>query len=196
MGKNNKEWYMVTCVSGKEAQIIENIKRKIESESLQSSFDEVKVFQESTITNNELLKKSQGKEYKVKKVNMYKGHIFVKVLMSDEIWFLIRNTEYVTGLIGSSGRGAKPTPVSERQMRKSFDAEAKKEKEFAKMEFKNPFEKGTIVKVVYGSFEGDKGIVIESDVKKKIAIVEMEVFGKKIPTEFPFRALKIESEIK
>ncbi|MGL4343036.1 MAG: transcription termination/antitermination protein NusG [Metamycoplasmataceae bacterium] len=188
---NKEQWYMISTVSTKEENVIESLKRKIEIEGMEHYFFDFKIFQEKTISPTELQKKTEGKEYKIKKTNMYKGYIFVKMIMTDEAWFLVRNTEYVTGLIGSSGKGAKPTPVSERQIKKSFDMEQKKSEDFEKMEYTNPFTIGTHVKISYGSFNGEKGIVVESNPKKRIAIVDIEVFGKKVPTEFPFRALKL-----
>jgi len=112
---NNKlkmEWYMVSTVSKKEKTVIETIKNKISSEGMQYFFEEFKIFEQPIITNAELLKKSKGKEYKVKMENIYKGYIFIKMVMTDEAWFSVRNTEYVTGLVGSSGKGTKPTPIS------------------------------------------------------------------------------------
>lgn len=190
MSRNLKmEWYMVSTVSKKEENVIENLKNKISAEGMGHLFEDFKIFQQPIITSAELLKKSKGKDYKIKMENMYKGYIFVKVVMTDEAWFLIRNTENVTGLVGSSGKGTKPTPISERQIKKSKDMEKLKNKEFKDLEYKNPFEIGVVVQIVQGSFTGEKGKIIETDMENQLAIVEIESFGRKVPTEFSYKAL-------
>ncbi len=189
---NNKlkmEWYMVSTVSKKEEHVIENLKNKISAEGMSHFFEEFKIFQQPIITNAELLKKSKGKDYKIKMENIYKGYIFIKTVMTDEAWFLVRNTENVTGLVGSSGKGTKPTPISERQIQKSRDMEKLKNAEFEDLKYQNPFEAGVLVEVVQGSFTGEKGKVIETDIENQLAIVEIESFGRKVPTEFSYKAL-------
>ncbi|MGL4252350.1 MAG: transcription termination/antitermination protein NusG [Metamycoplasmataceae bacterium] len=187
--KLKMEWYMVSTVSKKEENVIENLKNKISAEGMNHLFEDFKIFKQPVITSAELLKKSKGKEYKIKMENMYKGYIFVKVVMTDEAWFLIRNTENVTGLVGSSGKGTKPTPISERQIQKSIEMEKLKNQEFKDLEYKNPFEIGVMVQIVQGSFTGEKGKIIETDIENQLAIVEIESFGRKVPTEFSYKAL-------
>ncbi|MGL5205514.1 MAG: transcription termination/antitermination protein NusG [Metamycoplasmataceae bacterium] len=187
--KLKMEWYMVSTVSKKEESVIENLKNKISAEGMNHLFEDFKIFKQPIITSAELLKKSKGKEYKIKMENMYKGYIFVKVVMTDDAWFLIRNTENVTGLVGSSGKGTKPTPISERQIRKSTEMEKLKNQEFKDLEYKNPFEIGVMVQIVQGSFTGEKGRIIETDIENQLAIVEIESFGRKVPTEFSYKAL-------
>ncbi|MGL5590676.1 MAG: transcription termination/antitermination protein NusG [Metamycoplasmataceae bacterium] len=187
--KLKMEWYMVSTVSKKEENVIENLKNKISAEGMNHLFEDFKIFKQPVITSAELLKKSKGKEYKIKMENMYKGYIFVKVVMTDEAWFLIRNTENVTGLVGSSGKGTKPTPISERQIQKSIEMEKVKNQEFKDLEYKNPFEIGVMVQIVQGSFTGEKGKIIETDIENQLAIVEIESFGRKVPTEFSYKAL-------
>lgn len=187
--KLKMEWYMVSTVSKKEEIVISTIKNKILAEGMSHFFEEFKIFEQPIITNAALLKKSKGKEYKIKMENIYKGYIFIKMLMTDEAWFSVRNTEYVTGLVGSSGKGTKPTPISEKQIQKSINMEILKQKEFKDLEYKNPFEVGNIIEVIQGSFTGEKGKVVETDVENQLAIIEIESFGRKVPTEFSYKSL-------
>ncbi len=191
---NNKlkmEWYMVSTVSQKEKIVIDTIKNKILVEGMSHLFEEFKIFMQPVITNAELLKKTKGKEYSVKMENIYKGYLFIKMIMTDEAWFAVRNTEYVTGLVGSSGKGTKPTPISLRQIQKSIDMEILKKKEFKDLEYKNPFEVGCVIEVTNGSFSGEKGKIIETDAEHQLAIVEIESFGRKVPTEFSYKLLSL-----
>jgi transcriptional antiterminator NusG len=67
--------------------------------------------------------------------------------------------------------------------------EALKKSEFQDLEYQNPFEAGVLVEVVQGSFTGEKGKVVETDSENQLAIVEIESFGRKVPTEFSYKAL-------
>jgi transcriptional antiterminator NusG len=75
---------MISTVSKKEDHVIENLKNKISAEGMSHLFEEFKVFEQPIITNAELLKKTKGKDYKVKMENIYKGYIFIKTVMTDE----------------------------------------------------------------------------------------------------------------
>lgn len=186
-----KEWYMISTISGKEEQVVESLKNKVETSSMQHCFGEFKIFWIPAISTSELIKKAQGNNYKIKQENLYKGYIFINMLMSDEAWFLVRNTEYVTGLVGSSGKGAKPTPISNREYRKMLEKQEQKIKEFDSIEYKNPYKEGVKVKVREGSFKNEQGIIVETDFESLTAVVEIQTFGRKVPTEFPYSNLQI-----
>lgn len=189
-----KEWYMISTISGKEEKVLESLKNKIEITGMQHFFEEFKIFWVPAITTTELIKKAQGVPFKTKKDNLYKGYIFIKMLMTDEAWFLVRNTENVTGLVGSSGKGAKPTPISEREYKKMLDKQEQKIKEFDNIEYKNPYQVGVKVKVKEGSFKNERGLIIETNLENLTAIVEIQTFGRKVPTEFPYSNLQIEDK--
>lgn len=185
------EWYMISTISGKEEKVIESLKNKVETANLGGYFDEFKLFLIPSISTAELIKKAQGTTYKIKNENLYKGYIFIKMIMSDAAWFLVRNTEYVTGLVGSSGKGAKPTPISSREFKKMLEKQEQKIKEFDSIEYKNPYQVGVEVKVKEGSFKSERGYIIETNFENLTATVEIQTFGRKVPTEFPYSNLQI-----
>lgn len=189
-----KEWYMISVITGKEKKIIESLKNKIETSNMQDYFEEIKVFWVPTISSKDIIKKAQGKEYKIKEENLYKGYIFIKMEMTDEAWFLVRNTEYITGLIGSSGGGSKPTPISTRQFEKMLKRQEDKIAEFNSIEYKNPYQEGVIVKVKEGTFKDEKGKIIETNFENLNAVVEIVTFGRKVPVEFSYNNLQIIKE--
>lgn len=198
---HNYRWYMITTVSGKEEQVIESLKNRIISEQIEDLFNQdatpdgaFKIFKKPTLTAKEAEKKNMGESYKVKYVNMYSGYIFINMEMEDYAWFVIRNTQYVTGLVGSSGKGSKPTPVSDEQMKKSFAKEEKLQEEFDKNAPQNKFSIGEIVEIIDGPFKGTEGKVLESSDKGQTVTVEIEYFGKKVPTDFDYN--KVESKEK
>lgn len=186
-----KEWYMISTISGKEAKVIETLLNKIKSESMEDKFDEIKMFDIPTITDKELIKKAQGKEAKVVYQNMYKGYIFVKTEMTDEVWFMIRNTDSVTGLIGSSGKGAKPSPISQREIDKMIKARQAKIEEFDNQEYHNPYMIDVIVKIKDGPFKEETGKIIETNFDNQTATVEIKTFGRITSIEFPYKKLNI-----
>ncbi|WGI36873.1 transcription termination/antitermination protein NusG [Mesomycoplasma lagogenitalium] len=194
MEKENFKWYMVSTVSGKEDKVIESLNNVVKSELLDDLFEEIKIFEAPHLSQKEIEKKIKGEPFKVKKENLYKGYIFVKVLMADDVWFKIRNTQYVTGIIGSSGKGAKPTPVSERQIKKMFEAEKKVWEKFNLGIIDSPFKPNVMVKILEGSFAGEIGRVIETDDRLGESWVEIEAFGKKVPTSFSHSVLELVKE--
>lgn len=99
-----KLWYVVNTYSGHETKVKEKLEAKIESMGMQDYIYRI-VIPETT----EVEVKDGVKKEKVKK--MFPGYILVEMIMSDEAWYIVRNTPGVTGFIGSSGRGAKPTPL-------------------------------------------------------------------------------------
>ena len=189
-----KEWYMISTITGKEQKVVESLKTKVETLGMQEYFDEFKIFWIPSISTNELIKKAQGAKFKTKQENLYKGYIFIKMHMSDEAWFLVRNTEYVTGLVGSSGKGAKPTPISLREFKKMLQKQEEKIKEFETIEYKNPYQEGIEVKVKDGSFKDERGFILETNFENLTAIVEIQTFGRKVPVEFPYSNLQIIKE--
>lgn len=187
----NHEWYMISTVSGKEEQVVESLKHKVMTSDMAEYFGEFKIFWIPAISPAELIKKAQGAPYKIKQENLYKGYIFIYMHMSDAAWFLVRNTEHVTGLVGSSGKGAKPTPISNREYRKMLQKQEQKIAEFDTVEYKNPYQEGVRVRVKEGPFKDEQGVIIETDFDTLNAIVEIQTFGRKVPTEFPYNNLQI-----
>ncbi|UWD34067.1 transcription termination/antitermination protein NusG [Mesomycoplasma molare] len=189
--KENFKWYMISTISGKEENVIESLNNRIKSDFLDHLFEEIKIFEAPHLTQKEIEKKIKGQSFVLKKENLYKGYIFAKMLMTDEAWFIVRNTQYVTGLVGSSGKGAKPTPVSTREIKKMFEAEKKAWAKYDAGIIDSPFTVGALVEVVDGKFSGTEGIVLENDDKKLEAWVEIEVFGRKTPTRFSYNELEV-----
>ncbi|KUH47618.1 transcription termination/antitermination protein NusG [Mycoplasmopsis meleagridis] len=190
-------WYMISTVSGKEDKVVESLKNRIVSEQVEDCFDmnatengPFKIFKKPTISKTELKKRENGDPYKVKYINIYNGYIFIHMDMTDKAWFVIRNTQYVTGLIGSSGKGAKPTQISIKQIRKSFEKEDKYMYDFKMGIFEDEFFEGDIVEILSGPFKGETGKIINLNNQKREAEVEMESVGRKITVFFEFKLLK------
>ena len=100
----DKQWYVVNTYSGHENKVKEKLEMRAESMDMQEYIFRVVIPEEKVVE----VKDGVTKE-KVKK--MFPGYILVEMIMTDEAWYVVRNTPGVTGFIGSSGKGAKPTPL-------------------------------------------------------------------------------------
>ena len=157
------KWYMVSTVSGKEENVIEALKNKIATQNMDNLFRDIRIFLMPHLSNKELEKKTKGEEYTVKYVNIYKGYIFINMVMTDEAWYIVRNTQYVTGLIGSSGKGAKPTPISKKDFNSMVEKEKTLNEKFAEGDIETAFKEGVIVKVINGIFKDEIGEIIKNN---------------------------------
>ena len=100
-----KEWYVVNTVSGYEYKVKEKLEMMIKNSSeIQEKIFRVIVPEQTIVEYKDGVKKE-----KIKK--MFPGYVLVEMIMDDEVWFIVRNTQGVTGFIGSSGKGAKPIPL-------------------------------------------------------------------------------------
>ena len=100
-----KEWYVVNTYSGHESKVKEKLEMRASSMGLEDYIFRVVVPEQTEVEYKDGVKKE-----KVKK--MFPGYILVEMIMTDEAWFVVRNTPGVTGFIGSSGKGAKPFPLT------------------------------------------------------------------------------------
>lgn len=195
---NNFKWYMISTVRGKEKQVLESLNNRIVAENLTHDFDlnaiqdtgAFKMFLRPSLTAKENEKRLNGLDYTTSYINLYPGYIFVKMHMSDPAWFLIRNTQYVTGLVGSSGKGAKPTPVSSLEIKKMFKKEEQAAIDFQSGENNFGYTKGDILEIIEGSYKGWNGIVNSVNHKNKTIIMTVEKYGQKIEVEINITSVR------
>ncbi len=183
--QNEMKWYMITTISGKEDKVVESLKNRVISESLEEVIAEFKVAMVPHITPSG----------KFKERNMFPGYIFIKMVMTNEAWFIVRNTQYVTGLVGSSGQRTKPTPVSNLEIRRIDKSVKQAFEDYKAGKLTAPkFEAGTIVEVIEGATKGLKGPIIEYNKEREVVIVELTLFDRATPTEVPIDHIKKNDE--
>ncbi len=107
--ENDVAWYVVNTYAGQENRVKENLEKRIKTMGLEDSLFQVVVAEE---TETEY---KNGKKIE-KTHNLFSGYILVQMRMTNEAWYIVRNTPGVTGFIGSSGKGAKPFPVSQAEV--------------------------------------------------------------------------------
>ncbi len=176
MSINDPKWYIVQVVSNHEQKVKESLENRIFDEE---SFAIEEVF----LPLEKKLTKTGKEKYKI----IFPGYIFVKVIMSDASWYVIRNTQYVTGIVGSSGQRTKPTPIPEKQIQTILKRiEASKDiTEVPVMDshkvFKTNYEIGEWVIVNNENFSEKEGKVINIDLENQNVTVEIDFFGRTTP---------------
>lgn len=181
--ENEIRWYVVNTYAGHENRVKENLEKRLETMGIQNSLFRIFVAEEEQID----VKKNKTE---VKKVNLFPGYIFVQMKMTDEAWYVVRNTPGVTGFIGSSGGGAKPFPVSEDEMasilRRAGNGSQKVVVDFVI---------GDTVKILTGPFANMIGRVSNMNDQTQVATVMTLLFGRETPNEINYGDLeKVEEE--
>lgn len=176
----NKKWYAINCYSSHERKVKDALEKRIETMNMQNNIFEVLIAEYT-----ELRPKDDGTV--VEKIkNTYPGYLFVEMIMSDEAWFVVRNTPGVTGFIGSSGRGAKPFPVQDEEVEKVKALKNRVDDSLLTIEWRLDEN----VEIKSGPMQGNIGPIIELNYDNKTAVIGIDVFGRKTPTEVSFDDLK------
>ena len=147
--KDNRNWFVVHTYSGYENKVKANLERRIHSMSMQD-----KIFRVLVPMEDEVEFKDGKRKITPKKV--FPGYVLVEMIMDDQSWYVVRNTQGVTGFVGSPGPGEKPVPLQDKEVKtilKQMGIEAPK--------LKIDFKKGDRVKVTSGPFFDFTGVVDE-----------------------------------
>ena len=116
---------------------------------------------------------------------MFPGYLFVEMIMTDEAWYVVRNTPGVTGFIGSSGGGAKPFSVPEEEIEAVLRRIGKSDQKIVV-----DYQVGDRVRILTGPFSGVEGVVDMMDDETEIATVLAIMFGRETPTEIDYGDLE------
>ena len=166
-----KEWYVVNTYSGHETKVKEKLEAKIESMGMQDCIFRI-IIPETT----EVEVKDGVKKEKVKK--MFPGYILVEMIMTDEAWYIVRNTPGVTGFIGSSGHKAKPTPLLPQEIDRILANMG-----MSRVNIEAEMSVGDKVSITDGPFKGMLGTVDSIDLENNRLNVLIDLFGQETPVE-------------
>ena len=158
------KWYVVHTYSGYENKVKANLEKIVENRGMQDYILDIVVPMEEQIEIKDGKKKATLKK-------VFPGYVLVKMIMTDESWYVVRNTRGVTGFVGP---GSKPVPLSDNEVR-TMGVE-----EFAPV---LDYEVGDNVRVVSGPLESFIGIVEEINLEKKKVRVSVSMFGRETPVE-------------
>jgi transcriptional antiterminator NusG len=172
--KDDRNWFVVHTYSGYENKVKANLERRIHSMNMQD-----KIFRVLVPMEDEVEFKDGKRKITPKKV--FPGYVLVEMTMDDQSWYVVRNTQGVTGFVGSPGPGEKPVPLPDKEVKtilKQMGIEAPK--------LKIDFKKGDRVKVTSGPFFDFTGVVDEITPEKERLRALISIFGRETPVELEF----------
>jgi transcriptional antiterminator NusG len=170
-----KAWYVLHTYSGYEDNVARNLEQRIESMKMQDKIFKVLVPKEKKI------KIKNGKRCTVEE-KIFPGYVLVEMIVTDDSWYVVRNTPNVTGFIGL---GTTPTPIDPEEM---GIIEKRNKKEQPK--YNIDVEIGEVIKIVDGPFKGYDSKIESLDPSKGKVSVLVNIFGRETPVELDFLQIK------
>jgi transcriptional antiterminator NusG len=170
-GEDGRAWYVVHCYSGYENKVRHNLEQRIETMGMKDKIFDV------VVPTEEEIEVKEGKRRTVER-RVFPGYILVNMILSEESWYVVRNTPGVTGFVGM---GNQPTPLRSEevaQIIKRMEAEAPR--------IKVTFRPGERVRIVDGPFNDFRGTVDEIDMERAKVRVMVNFFGRETPVELDF----------
>ncbi|MCL2049191.1 MAG: transcription termination/antitermination protein NusG [Defluviitaleaceae bacterium] len=164
-------WYAVHTYSGYENKVKANIEKIIENRKMQEYFEQIVVPTKETIEMRNNVKKSVQRK-------TYPGYVFLKMQMTDDTWYVVRNTRGVTSFVGPA---SKPVPLTDEEILTMGI-------EFPDIEL--DLDIGEIVRIVTGPFEGSIGNVKDINHQKKTVSITLSVFGRETQVEVDYHVLQ------
>lgn len=167
----DKKWYVVNTYSGHEKKVQEKLLMRASSMNMEDYIFRVIVPEQTEVEIKDGVRKE-----KVKK--LFPGYVLVEMVMTDEAWFVVRNTPGVTGFIGSSGKGAKPTPLQPHEVDKILNGMG-----MSRLEISTDLKSGEVVKITSGPFSGMEGKIESLDLEHQQITVLLDLFGQETDVE-------------
>ena len=166
-GDGTAKWYVVHTYSGYENKVKTSIERMVDYRGMQDLIHEVVIPTEERIEIKDGVKR-------VKTRKLYPGYVVIKMIVNNETWYLVRNTEGVTGFVG---HGSDPIPLTKEEIVRMG---------IEKLRIELDIEEGDTVRIIGGVFEGQLGIVEAVNPEKQIVKVRISMFGRDTPAEIEF----------
>lgn len=168
---DGREWYVVHCYSGYENKVRHNLEQRIESMGMKDMIFDV------VVPTEEEIEVKEGKRRTIER-RVFPGYILVNLVLTEESWYVVRNTPGVTGFVGM---GNIPTPLRPEEVAsiiKRMEADAPR--------IKVTFRSGERVRIVDGPFNDFRGTVAEIDMDRAKVRVMVNFFGRETPVELDF----------
>jgi len=170
-----KHWYAIHTYSGYEDSVMKNLKQRVESLGYEDKIFEVLVPKEKKI-------KIKGGKREVVEEKVYPGYVLVQMIVTDDSWYIVRNTPSVTGFIGA---GTTPTPLSQTEIDTLITRMGVEEPKY-----KIDVKAGDNVKITDGPFKDFDGKIAEVDAERGRVKVLVSIFGRETPVELDFLQIK------
>ena len=169
---SNPRWYVVHTYSGYENKVKTDLEKTIKNRELEDFFFEIVVPMEEQIEIKDGKKKTNLKK-------VFPGYVLIKMIVTEESWYIVRNTRGVTGFVGP---GSKPVPLSEDEMKNLGVKQTEK--------INADFEIGDMVAAIDGVWNGTAGVVKRIDEGKQTVTINVDMFGRETPVELKFSEVK------
>ncbi len=162
------KWYVIHTYSGYENKVAENIKKVVENRKLHDLINEVRV---PTEVVEEI---TDGKSKTIER-KTFPGYVLVKMIVTDDSWYVVRNTRGCTGFVGPA---SEPTPLSEEEVKKLFGIDVSSTIEIN-------FKVGDRVQINGTAMDGFIGVVQNIDLEERTVDLLVSMFGRETPTTLP-----------
>lgn len=172
---SSRQWYAIHTYSGYEEKVADSIRQRINAVDMADKIFDVMVPKEKQIEIK------NGKRRTVEK-RIFPGYVMVEMVVTDDSWFIVRNTPNVTGFIGL---GVRPTPMMQEEVDR-----IKKRMGVEEPKYKIEFKPGDLVKVSDGPLKGFEAKVTEIDESKGKVKVLVSMFGRETPVSLDFLQVK------
>ncbi len=166
------KWYVIHTYSGYENKVATSIQNAVENRKLHDLFAEIKVPTEMVTEYNKDNKKREVER------KLFPGYVLVKMIMTDDSWYVVRNIRGVTGFVGP---GSKPVPLTEEEVSRLGVETKSVEVNFAV---------GDSVQVIGGYLDGFIGVVDDIEAEKNLVRVTVSMMGKDVPVELEIAQVK------
>jgi transcriptional antiterminator NusG len=168
---DQRAWYVVHCYSGYENKVRHNLEQRIETMGMKDKIFDV------VIPTQEEIEVKDGKRKTVER-HVFPGYVLVNMILSEESWYVVRNTPGVTGFVGMGNTPTPLRPEEVQQILRRMEAEAP----VVKVTFKI----GERIRIVDGPFNDFRGSVAEIDMERSKVRVMVNFFGRETPVELDF----------
>lgn len=168
-----KNWYAIHTYSGYEEKVAESIRQRAESLEMDEKSEKPKIFA-VLVPKEKMIEIKNGKRKVVEK-RIFQGYVLVQMKLTEDAWYMVRNTPNVTGFVGT---GIDPTPISEDELEK-----INKRMGLDQPKHKIDLKEGEVVSIIDGPFKGFDGSINEIDATKGKLKVLVNMFGRETPVE-------------
>ena len=166
-----KLWYVVNTYSGHENKVKEKLEMRSKSMDMKDHIFRI------IIPTEKVIEEKNGVQVEKEK-KLFPGYILAEMDMTDEAWYVVRNTPGVTGFIGSSGKGAKPTPLQPQEVDKILNSMG-----MSRLDINKELEAGSKVKIISGPFQGMFGVIESVDLPNQKVNLSVDLFGQETSVE-------------
>ena len=168
---NERAWYVIHCYSGYENKVRYNLEQRIETMGMKDKIFDV------VIPTQEEIEVKEGKRRTVER-HVFPGYVLVNMILTEESWYVVRNTPGVTGFVGMGNNPTALRPDEVSQILRRMEAEAP--------HVKVTFKVGERVRIIDGPFNDFRGTVAEIDMERTKVRVMVNFFGRETPVELDF----------